>query len=212
MKFRSIAVEGPIGVGKTSFVKLLAERFDATLVFEEVDNPFLQKFYEDQQGAAFQAQLVFLLSRYRQLQELQQRDLFQQVTLIDYIFPKDKIFAYLNLDDSELLIYDKLYALLEEQTPKPDLCIFLQAETRALMRRISGRDRKYEREISEAYVNEVNKAYNYFFFHYNSTPLIVIDTTSIDFVHQQEHLDELVEQIPKMEHGVQYYRPLGSSA
>jgi deoxyadenosine/deoxycytidine kinase len=212
VKFRSIAVEGPIGVGKTSFVKLLAERFDAALVLEEVDNPFLQKFYEDQQGAAFQAQLVFLLSRYRQLQELSQRDLFQQVTLIDYIFPKDKVFAYLNLDDSELLIYDKLYALLEEQTPKPDLTIFLQAETRALMRRIGGRDRKYEREISEAYVNEVNKAYNYFFFHYNQTPLLVIDTTSIDFVHQQEHLDELVEQIRKMEHGVQYYRPLGSSA
>jgi deoxyadenosine/deoxycytidine kinase len=212
VKFRSIAVEGPIGVGKTSFVKLLAKRFDAATVLEEVDNPFLKKFYEDQHGAAFQAQLVFLLSRYRQLQELAQRDLFQQVTLIDYIFPKDKIFAYLNLDDGELLIYDKLYALLEEQVPKPDLVIFLQAETRALVQRIRGRDRAYEREISEAYVNEVNKAYNYFFFHYNQTPLLVIDTTSIDFVHQKEHLDELVEQIRKMEHGVQYYRPLGSSA
>ncbi len=211
MKFRSIAVEGPIGVGKTSFVELLAKRFDAHRVLEDVDNPFLKKFYEDQQGAAFQAQLVFLLSRYRQLQALAQRDLFRQVTLLDYIFPKDKIFAYLNLDDGELLVYDKLYALLEEQVPKPDLVIFLQAETRALMQRIRSRNRDYEREISETYVNEVNKAYNYFFFHYNQTPLLVIDTTSIDFVRHEGHLDELVEQIKKMEHGVQYYRPLGSS-
>ena len=113
MKFRSIAVEGPIGVGKTSFVELLAKKFDAHRVLENLDNPFLQGFYEDQQGAAFQVQLFFLLSRYRQLQELEQRDLFQQVTILDYIFPKDKIFAYLNLDDRELLIYDKLYAMLD---------------------------------------------------------------------------------------------------
>lgn len=211
MKFRSIAVEGPIGVGKTSFVELLAGKFDAFKVLEDVENPFLKQFYEDQQGAAFQAQLFFLLSRYRQLQELSQRDLFHQVTICDYIFPKDKIFAYLNLDDSELLIYDKLYALLEEQVPKPDLVIFLQAETRALAARIRGRRREYEQEISETYINEVNKAYNYFFFHYNQTPLLVIDTTSIDFVHYENHLDELVEQIRKMEHGVQYYRPMGSS-
>ena len=136
---------------------------------------------------------------------------YDQVTLCDYIFPKDKIFAYLNLDDSELLIYDKLYALLEEQVPKPDLVIYLQAETKTLVERIRGRNRDYERDISEAYINEVNKAYNYFFFHYNQTPLLVIDTTSIDFVRHEHHLDELVEQIRKMEHGVQYYQPLGSS-
>ena len=125
MKFRTIAVEGPIGVGKTSFVELLAKKLDAIRVLEKVDNPFLRDFYQDKQGASFQAQLFFLLSRYRQLQELAQRDLFHQVTLCDYIFPKDKIFAYLNLDDSELLIYDKLYAMLEEKVPKPDLAIFL---------------------------------------------------------------------------------------
>ena len=212
MKSRSIAVEGPIGVGKTSFVELLAKKFDAQTVLENLDNPFLQGFYEDKQGAAFQVQLFFLLSRYRQLQELAQRDLFQQITICDYIFPKDKIFAYLNLDDSELLIYDKLYAMLEAQVPKPDLTIFLQAETRTLVERISRRNRDYEAQISEAYINEVNKAYNYFFFHYNQTPLLVIDTTSIDFVHHEEHLDELVDQIRKMERGVQYYRPLGSTA
>ncbi len=212
MKFRSIAVEGPIGVGKTSFVELLAKKFDAYRVLEKVDNPFLQSFYQDKQGAAFQAQLFFLLSRHRQLQELSQRDLFHQVTLCDYVFPKDKIFAYLNLDDSELLIYDKLYAMLEPQVPQPDLLIFLQAETRTLVERIKRRRREYEQEISETYVNEVNKAYNYYFFHYVQTPLLVIDTTSIDFVHQSEHLDELEQQIRKMDRGVQYYRPLGSPA
>jgi deoxyadenosine/deoxycytidine kinase len=212
MKFRSIAVEGPIGVGKTSFVRLLTKKFDAYTVLEDLKNPFLKAFYEDKEGAAFQAQLFFLLSRHRQLQELAHRDLFHQITLCDYIFPKDKIFAYLNLDDSELLIYDKLYAMLEEQVVKPDLVIYLQAETRTLVERIRHRDRDYEKEISEAYVNEVNKAYNYFFFHYNQTPLLVIDTTSIDFVHHEEHLDELVEQIRKMDRGVQYYQPLGSQA
>jgi deoxyadenosine/deoxycytidine kinase len=212
MKFRSIAVEGPIGVGKTSFVELLARKFDAQKVLEKVDNPFLQEFYQDKTGAAFQAQLFFLLSRYRQLLELSQRDLFHQVVLCDYVLPKDKIFAYLNLDDSELLIYDKLYAMLEPQVPKPDLVIFLQAETSKLVERIQRRKRDYEAEISDAYVNEVNKAYNYFFFHYTQTPLLVIDTTSIDFVHHEEHLHELVAQIRKMDRGVQYYRPLGSSA
>jgi deoxyadenosine/deoxycytidine kinase len=209
MKFRSIAVEGPIGVGKTSFVELLAKKFDAYKVLEKVDNPFLREFYQDKSGAAFQSQLFFLLSRHRQLMELSQRDLFHQITLCDYIFPKDKIFAYLNLDDSELLIYDRLYAMLEPQVPKPDLVIFLQAETARLVDRIKRRRRDYEAEISEAYIEEVNKAYNYFFFHYNQTPLLVIDTTSIDFVHHEEHLDELVAQIRKMDRGVQYYRPLG---
>ena len=136
MKFRSIAVEGPIGVGKTSFVERLARRFDAHVVLEDLNNPFLKSFYQDSPGAAFQVQLFFLLSRNRQLHELSHRDLFQQVTICDYIFPKDKIFAYLNLDDSELLIYDKLYAMLEEQVPKPDMVIFLQAETQTLIDRI----------------------------------------------------------------------------
>ncbi len=212
MRFRSIAVEGPIGVGKTSFVELLAKKFEAHRVLEQVDNPFLRDFYHDKPGAAFQTQLFFLLSRYRQLLELSQRDLFRQVTICDYIFPKDKIFAYLNLDDSELLIYDKLYALLEPQVPKPDLVIFLQADTARLMERIRRRKRDYESEISEAYVNEVNKAYNYFFFNYTATPLLVINTSEIDFVHHENDLDELAGQIQKMERGVQYYRPLGSSA
>ncbi len=210
MKFGSIAVEGPIGVGKTSFVELLVRKFDAHKVLEDLNNPFLEKFYQDQQGAAFQVQLFFLLSRYRQLQELAQRDLFDQVTLLDYIFPKDKIFAYLNLDDSELLIYDRLYEMLESQVTNPDLVIYLQAETAQLVDRIRRRNRAIESAIAEDYINEVNKAYNYFFFHYKETPLLVIDTTAIDFVHREKHLDELVEQIRKMDRGVQYYRPMGT--
>ncbi len=209
MKFRSIAVEGPIGVGKTSFVELLVRKFDAHKVLEEIGNPFLSDFYEDKPGAAFQTQLFFMMSRFHQLQDLNQRDLFHQIAVCDYIFPKDKIFAYLNLDDSELLIYNKLYEMLEGQTPLPDMVIFLQAETRTLVERIKHRSRSYETGISEAYVNEVNNAYNYFFFHYTQTPKLVIDTTEIDFVHHEEHLDELIEQIEKMDRGVQYYRPLG---
>lgn len=199
-------------MGKTSFVELLARKFDAHKVLEKVDNPFLRDFYQDRPGAAFQAQLFFLLSRYRQLRELAQRTLFHEVTLCDFLFPKDKIFAYLNLDDSELLIYDRLYELLEPQVPKPDLVIFLQAKLSRLIERIRRRRRDYEAEISEAYVEEVNKAYNYFFFHYTQSPLLVIDTTDIDFVHEERHLDELVAQIRRMDRGVQYYRPLGSTA
>jgi deoxyadenosine/deoxycytidine kinase len=210
MKFRSIAVEGPIGVGKTSFVELLAKRFEANKVLEDVENPFLVDFYAEKPGASFQAQLFFLLSRYRQLQELQQRDLFSQITLIDFILPKDKIFAYLTLDDSELSLYEKLYEVLEEQVPKPDLVIYLQADTRHLQDRIRLRAREVESRIADDYITEVAKAYNYFFFHYKDTPLLVIDTNQIDFVHNENHLDELVDQIKKMDRGVQYYQPLGT--
>ena len=210
MKFRSIAVEGPIGVGKTSFVELLAKRFEANKVLEDVENPFLGDFYAEKPGASFQAQLFFLLSRFRQLQELQQRDLFSQITLIDFILPKDKIFAYLTLDDSELSLYEKLYEVLAEQVPKPDLVIYLQADTRHLQDRIRLRAREVESRIADDYITEVAKAYNYFFFHYKDTPLLVIDTNQIDFVHNETHLDELVEQIRKMDRGVQYYQPLGT--
>src|SRR5213593_3792801 len=210
MGFKFIAVEGPIGVCKTCLVDLLADRFEARKVLEKVENPFLPDFYQDRPGTAFQCQLFFLLNRFRQQQELAQGNLFNRSVLCDYIFAKDKIFAYLNLDDSELMVYEKLYGVLEEQVPHPDLVIYLQARDAVLMERIRSRQRDYEREISETYVSELNRAYNYFFFHYNRTPLLVIDTTEIDFVKSRDDLDELFRQIETMQRGVQYYIPLGS--
>ncbi len=210
MKFRYIAVEGPIGVGKTSLAELLAEKFDAVKVIESVENPFLNDFYSNKKGASFQVQLFFLLNRYQQQLELSQGNLFQKLTICDYLFAKDKIFAYLNLDDSELLIYEKLYSMLEVSIIKPDLVIYLQASTEVLYERIKGRKRENERSISEAYINEVNKAYNYYFFHYDASPLLVINTSDIDFVHRPRDLDDLVMRIRNMGKGVQYYVPLGS--
>jgi len=213
MKASYIAVEGPIGVGKTSLVQRLSRKMNAQLIREEVENPFLEDFYRDKPGAAFQAQLWFLLNRHRQIRGLGQTDLFQSLVIADYIFAKDKIFAYLTLDDSELLIYDKLFALLDSELPKPDLVIYLQASTELLLERIRKRGREVEGEISEAYLAEVNKAFNYYFFHYDATPLLVIDTNGIDFVREEADLDDLVEKIRGMERGgVQYYRPLGASS
>jgi deoxyguanosine kinase len=211
MNFKSIAVEGPIGVGKTSLVDFLAERLEARKVLESSDNPVRHDFYQDKAGAALQCQLFFLLNRFRQQQELAQMNLFRQALVCDYVFAKDKIFAYLNLTDSELMLYEKLYGLLEEQVPHPDLVIYLQARDEVLMDRIRSRQRDYEREISEKYVSELNRAYNYFFFHYNQTPLLVIDTSDIDFVKSREDLEEVLRQIQSMQRGVQYYIPLGSS-
>ena len=210
VKFKYIAVDGPIGVGKTSLAELLAGKFDALEVIESVENPFLNDFYNSKKGSAFQVQLFFLLNRYQQQLELSQRSLFQKLIICDYLFAKDKIFAYLNLDDSELLIYEKLYAMLEVNIPKPDLVIYLQASTEVLYDRIIGRKRENERNISEAYINEVNKAYNYYFFHYDASPLLVINTSDIDFVHRPQDLDDLVMRIRDMGKGVQYYVPLGS--
>ncbi len=210
MNFKFIAVEGPIGVGKTSLVDFLADRLEARKVLESVENPFLHEFYQDSPGAAFQCQLFFLLNRFRKQQELAQGNLFKQSVVCDYIFAKDKIFAYLNLNDSELMLYEKLYGLLEEQVPHPDLVIYLQARDEILMERIRNREREYEKEISDTYVSELNRAYNYFFFHYNRTPLLVIDTSDIDFVKSQEDLEEILRQISSMQKGVQYYIPLGS--
>ena len=211
MKFKFIAVEGPIGVGKSSLVERLARRFDAHTMQEDVDNPFLKDFYQDKPGAAFQCQLFFMLSRYRQQMNLAQADLFDDVTLCDYIFAKDKIFAYLNLSDDELMIYEKLYPVLEEKVPKPDLVIYLQASTEVLLERIRRRRREVEREIAGGYLAEVNRAYNYFFFHYDATPLLVINTSDIDFVHREADLEELIQQIQGMERGTRYFVPLGSS-
>jgi deoxyadenosine/deoxycytidine kinase len=211
MFFKYIAVEGVIGVGKSLVVEKLGERLDAALVQEEwASNPFLKPFYDGAPGSAFQTELFFLLSRYRQQQDLQQRSLFKHVTLADYLFDKSKLFAYLNLDDSELLIYEKLYALLAEGIPRPDLVVYLQAPTEVLMRRIRSRGRPEEASLSEEYLAEVNRAYNHYFFHYAQTPLLVVNTTELDFVKRPEDVDDLLKQIRGMGKGTQYYVPLAS--
>ncbi len=209
MKFHYIAIEGPIGVGKTSLVERLAERLDAATVLEEVgQNPFLQPFYDGKPGASFQVEVFYLLSRYRQQQELLQRNLFVQHTLSDYVFEKSKLFAYLNLEDAELAIYEKLYGLLSEGAPKPDLVIYLQAPMDVLLRRIRARRRPEEERLSEEYLAEVNRAYSHYFFHYSQTPLLVVNTTDLDFVKRPADLDDLMRQIHSMGRGTQYYAPL----
>ena len=210
LTLRHIAVDGPIGVGKTSLVELLARRFQAVKVLEDVDNPFLPDFYKNRKGAAFQTQLFFLLSRYQQQREVAQIDMFTEIVLADYGYPKDKIFACLNLDDSELLIYDLLYGLLSESVPKPDLVIYLQGGLETCLKRIKKRSVSYEKAISADYLRQLIEAYNYYFYHYEETPLLVVDTNEIDFVNRPEHFQDLVAQIQKTKKGVQYYVPLGS--
>jgi deoxyguanosine kinase len=211
MALHYIAVEGPIGVGKTTVVEKLAERLDANKVLEDwATNPFLQPFYEGSDGASFQLELFFLLMRYRQQQELVQRQLFAQATLCDYVFEKSRLFAYLNLDDSELMIYEKLFTLLAESAPRPDLVVYLQAPTDVLMRRVQTRGRPEERQLSEEYLGEVNRAYNHYFFHYSATPLLVVNTTDVDFASSTGDLDDLLRQVRSMGKGTQYYVPRGS--
>jgi deoxyadenosine/deoxycytidine kinase len=208
---RHVAIDGPIGVGKTSLVELLARRFHGTKILEDVDNPFLPEFYKRKKGAAFQTQLFFLLSRYQQQREIAQIDLFTTLVVADYHFPKDKIFACLNLDDSELLIYDRLYTLLSETVPKPDLVLYLQGSLETCMRRIKRASRAVEKGITPEYVAQLIEAYNYYFYHYEDTPLLVVNTNEIDFVNRPADFDDLVAQVQKARKGVQYYVPAGSA-
>jgi deoxyguanosine kinase len=207
VKLRHVAVDGPIGVGKTSFVELLARRFRGTKILEDVDNPFLADFYKRKPGSAFQTELFFLLSRYQQQREVAQIDLFTTLVVADYHFPKNKIFACLNLDDSELLIYDRLYTLLAESVPKPDLVIYLQGSLETCMKRIKRRAWSIEKGVTPEYLVQLIEAYNYYFYHYEETPLLVVDTNEIDFVNRPEDFEDLVGQIQKAKRGVQYYVP-----
>ena len=208
--FRHIAVEGPIGVGKTSLVQLLADRFEGVMVLEDITNPFLPSFYEGRAGAAFQVQIYFLLSRFQQQREIAQMNLFQRLVLADYSFPKDRIFAYLNLDDTDLRVYEKLYPVLEHEVPKPDLVIYMQASVPVLVERIKRRARDFERTIESEYLERLSEAYSYYFFHYRETPLLVVNTDEIDFVNNQSDLEAFVEQILRSHRGTQVYVPVGS--
>jgi len=208
---RFIAVEGAIGAGKTSLVNLLEQQYEARVILEENDsNPFIAKFYEDQETYSFQTQIFFLLSRYNQYMELAQRDLFNSVVVIDYLFQRDKIFAQLNLEDHEYRLYDQIFNLLGPKAPKPDLVIFLQASTEVLLERVSKRGRDYEAFMDPDYLDSVNKAFNNFFFYYSDTLLLVINTNEIDFVEKKCDLEELINKINSHKIGREYYNPLGS--
>ncbi len=209
--FRYIVIEGPIGVGKTSLARLLAKEFNARCIFEKPEeNPFLPHFYQDRKKYGFQTQIFFLLNRFQQQKEIAQLDLFNQITLCDYLFAKDRIFASLNLDNHELALYEQIFQLLNVQTPSPDLVIFLQAKPEVLLHRIKSRNVSYEKEIDLEYVKTLTEGYNYYFFHYDRTPLLVVDTSEIDFVSRKEDFDQLVREIKQMKKGTWYFIPLRS--
>jgi deoxyadenosine/deoxycytidine kinase len=207
---RHIAIEGPIGVGKTSLVGLLAKRFSGTQILEDVTNPFLADFYAGKKGAAFQTQIYFLLSRYRQQQEIAQIDLFRNLVIADYTFAKDKIFAYLTLNDAEIALYDKLYATLAASVPRPDLVVHLTASVETCLGRIRKRGRAYEKTIAPEYLKSLVEAYNYFFYHFRDCPLLVVETNEIDFVERKGDLEDLIAQVRRPFRGTQIYVPRGS--
>ena len=210
MSFQYIAIEGPIGVGKTALAERLAARLDATAVLEETDNPFLADFYSGRPGSALQSQLFYLLNRHRQQIALHQADLFAQATVCDYLFDKDKIFAYLNLDDNELFIYQRLYDLLVKDIVAPDLVVYLQAPTDVLLRRLRDRPKDEamdRRDPGADYLRELNEAYQHFFFHYTATPLLVVETSHLDLHGSDDALDDLIRQVRTMGRGTRYYVP-----
>ncbi|MDD3715785.1 MAG: deoxynucleoside kinase [Candidatus Marinimicrobia bacterium] len=202
-----IAIEGVIGVGKTSLAKILCKQLGSRLILEKFEeNPFLSDFYGDRQRYAFQTQLFFLLSRYRQQLELMQTDMFHRSLITDYIFAKDRLFAYINLDEKELHLYDQLYSILSREITKPDLVIYLQSDTERLMKNIDLRGRSYERNMDREYIDSLNQFYNQFFFHYDQTPLLIINTTDIDFVNKKEDLEEVMKYIQQPPAGTKYYK------
>jgi deoxyadenosine/deoxycytidine kinase len=208
---RYIVVEGPIGVGKSSLTNILAERLKARRVMEVVEeNPFLASFYTDRSKYAFQTQMFFLLSRFKQQQELFQQDLFASVTVSDYLFAKDRIFASLTLDPNELALYERVFEELRPRVTKPDLVIYLQARLDVLLARIKKRAREFERKFDPEYLDAVCRAYNDFFFHYDETPLLVVNTSDIDFVNNPEDLENLLSVVRQTKKGTVHYQPLPS--
>jgi deoxyadenosine/deoxycytidine kinase len=203
-----IAIEGPIGVGKTSLARMLEKHFVGRAVLERVEeNPFISRFYQDPEKFAFQTQIFFLLSRFRQQQELLQQDLFHRVTITDYLFEKDRVFAFINLTEDELALYEQIYSLFKSRVLRPDLVIYLQASSKVLVRRIRSRNLPFERGVTEEYVERVSEAYREFFFQWNASPLLVVDTSRFDFVHREEDFSLLVREMSQATHGVRYFIP-----
>ena len=206
-----IAIEGPIGVGKTSLAKLLSKRLSAKLILEKFeDNPFLSEFYNDPARSAFQTQLFFLLQRYQQQHDIRQVDMFHNLLISDYMFIKDRLFASLNLDDKEMNLYDSIANIMERNIINPDLIIYLQADTSTLMKNIDKRGRDFENNISYDYINALNEIYTEYFFRYNDTPLVIINTNNIDFVNNAEDLDQVIEYIRQPVSGTKFFNPSAS--
>ncbi|MGY8765082.1 MAG: deoxynucleoside kinase [Fidelibacterota bacterium] len=204
-----IAIEGPIGVGKTSLANLMSKELSARLVREEFDeNPFLPDFYKDPERFAFQTQLFFLLQRYRQQQELRQVDMFQKLLITDYMFVKDRLFASLNLSEKEMQLYDTVANLLERNIIKPDLVIYLQADTDTLMKNIAKRGREMETGITYEYIDALSQVYTEYFFRYQDTPLVIINTNNIDFVHNEDDLKEVIKYIRQPVSGTKFFNPV----
>lgn len=208
-ELRYIAVEGVIGAGKTALAKKLKAKLDARLILEQFEtNPFLEKFYNDRRRYAFQTQMFFLINRFKQQEELSQEDLFSSYIVSDYIFEKDRIFAYLNLTGDELKLYESLYPLLARSLRKPDLVVFLQSSIDRLMFNIKKRGRAIEKNLTRSYIEELSEAYNHFFFRYNSTPLLIVNSTEIDFVNNENDFEELFRQIFRDDRGlIEYFNP-----
>jgi deoxyguanosine kinase len=203
-----VVIEGAIGVGKTSLAKLLSDRLDAKLVLEKFEeNPFLSEFYDDPVRFAFQTQLFFLLQRYQQQQELRQVDMFHNLLISDYMFIKDRLFASLNLDEKEMSLYDSIANMLERNVINPDLIIYLQADTNTLMKNIAKRGREFEANISYDYINGLNEIYTEYFFRYNETPLVIINTNYIDFVNNSADLDQVIDYIRQPVSGTKFFNP-----
>lgn len=209
---RYIAVEGPIRVGKSTLARILAERLNAQRVAEPDENPFLKAFYDGDRGAAFQAQFAFLARRFEQLKALDVGARSNKTVVADYIFEKDKLFAYLNLSDVELETYNRYYNYFREQLPTPDLVIYLQASPEVLRKRLKKKSVAAERGISQDYLEAVVKAYEHFFFHYTASDLLIVNTSDIDFVDRNEDLQELLRKVSEPIKGTQYFLPLGSEA
>ncbi len=204
-----IAIEGVIGVGKTSLAKKLKEKLNAELIIEQFEtNPFLEKFYNDRKRYAFQTQMFFLINRYKQQQELNQENLFTEYLVSDYLFEKDRIFAYLNLNGEELKLYESIFPLLSRNLRKPDLVIYLQSGVERLMYNIKKRGRRIERNLTRNYLEELSEAYNHFFFRYSTTPLLIVNSTDIDFVNSEKDFEELYQQIFREDRGMtEYFKP-----
>ena len=208
-EIKYIAIEGVIGAGKTSLAKKIKEKLDSQLILEQFEtNPFLEKFYNDRKRYAFQTQMFFLINRYKQQQELNQENLFTEFIVSDYVFEKDRIFAYLNLAGEELKLYESIFPLLQKSLRQPDLVVYLQSTVDRLMMNIKKRSRHVERNITRNYIEELSEAYNHFFFRYTSTPLLIVDTSEMDFVNSANDFDELFKAIFREDRGIiEYFQP-----